>query len=82
MTTGWWSKTWTGADIQPGNELLADNGDGTWTLTVDLTGDPEFIGLLYEQHLLFTGSGSGRTTVPSAKPTGTASTASAWKAAT
>ena len=54
---GWWSKTWTGADIQPGNDLLADNGDGTWTLTVDLTGDPEFIGLLYEQHLLFTGSG-------------------------
>ena len=57
VTTGWWSKTWTGGDFQPGNELLADNGDGTWTLTVDLTGDPEFIGLLYEQHLLFTGSG-------------------------
>ena len=57
VTTGWWSKTWTGADIQPGNDLLADNGDGTWTLTVDLTSDPELVGLLYEQHLLFTGSG-------------------------
>ena len=57
VTTGWWSTTWTGADIQPGNERLADNGDGTWTLTVDLTGDAAILELLDEQHLLFTGGG-------------------------
>ena len=56
VTSGWWSTTWTGADIQPGNELLEDNGDGTWKLTVNLTGDP-LVDLLDEQHLLFTGSG-------------------------
>ena len=56
VTSGWWSTTWTGNDIQPGNELLADNGDGTWTLTVSLAGDP-LLDVLDDQHLLFTGSG-------------------------
>ena len=56
VTSGWWSTTWTGNDIQPGNELLVDNGDGTWTLTVNLSGDP-LLDVLDEQHLLFTGSG-------------------------
>ena len=54
VTSGWWSTTWTGADIQPGNELLTDNGDGTWTLTVNLAGDP-LLDVLDAQHLLFTG---------------------------
>ena len=54
VTTGWWSDPLP--DIQPGNELLVDNGDGTWTLTVDLSG-AAFLGLLDDQHLLFTGSG-------------------------
>jgi len=57
VTTGWWSVNLTTDDIQPGNELLADNGDGTWTLTVDLTVNPDLIALLDEQHLLFTGGG-------------------------
>ena len=57
VTTGWWSVNLTADDIQPGNELLADNGDGTWTLTVNLTGAPDLVALLDEQHLLFTGSG-------------------------
>ena len=57
VTTGWWSTNLTADDIQPGNELLADNGDGTWTLTVDLTANPDLIALLDEQHLLLTGSG-------------------------
>ena len=57
VTTGWWSTTWTGNDIQPGNELLTDNGDGTWTLAVDLSGDPDLLALLDAQHLLFTGGG-------------------------
>ena len=56
VTSGWWSTTWTGADIQPGNELLEDNGDGTWKLTINLAGDP-LLDLLDDQHLLFTGSG-------------------------
>ena len=56
VTSGWWSTTWTGNDIQPGNELLADNGDGTWTLTINLAGDP-LLDVLDAQHLLFTGSG-------------------------
>lgn len=54
VTTGWWSTTWTGNDIFPGNELLTDNGDGTFTLTVNLSGDP-IVDLLDDQHLLFTG---------------------------
>ena len=54
VTTGWWSTTWTGVDIQPGNELLTDNGDGTWTLEVNLSGDP-ILDLMDDQHLLFTG---------------------------
>ena len=54
VTSGWWSTTWTGADIQPGNEKLTDNGDGTWILEVNLTGDP-LLDVLDEQHLLLTG---------------------------
>ena len=56
VTSGWWSTTWTGDDIFPGNELLTDNGDGTFTLTVNLAGDP-LLDVLDVQHLLFTGSG-------------------------
>ena len=54
VTSGWWSTTWTGVDIQPGNEHLTQNADGTWTLEVNLTGDP-LLDVLDEQHLLFTG---------------------------
>ena len=56
VTTGWWSTTWTGNDIQPGNELLEDLGDGTYRLTVNLAGDA-ILDLMDAQHLLFTGSG-------------------------
>ncbi len=55
VTTGWWSGSWRDKDFQPGNdELLVDNGDGTWTLEVNLS-DASFLDLLDEQHLLFTG---------------------------
>ena len=56
VTTGWWSTQW-GADIQPGNELLKDNGDGTWTLTVNLSEDAALQDVLDQQHLLLTGDG-------------------------
>lgn len=56
VTSGWWSTTWTGNDIQPGNELLTDNEDGTYTLAINLAGDP-LLDVLDAQHLLFTGSG-------------------------
>ena len=57
ITTGWWSTNLTDPDIQPGNELLTDNGDGTWTVEVTLANSADLLGLVDEQHLLFTGSG-------------------------
>ena len=54
VTSGWWSTTWTGDDIYAGNERLKDNGDGTMTLEVNLTGDP-LVDLLDQQHFLLTG---------------------------
>lgn len=56
VTSGWWSTTWTGEDIFPGNERLEDLGDGTYKLTVNLAGDP-LLDVLDAQHLLFTGGG-------------------------
>ena len=55
VTTGWWSGSWCDKDFQPGNDdRLVDNGDGTWTLEINLSGDP-FVELIDAQHLLFTG---------------------------
>ena len=56
LTNGWWSSLYTSNFITPGNELLADNGDGTWTLSVNLEGDP-LLEMLDDRHLLFTGGG-------------------------
>lgn len=55
VTTGWWDPTWAVGDIQPGNELIKDNEDGTWTVTINLSGDPTFVEALVDRHLLFTG---------------------------
>ena len=55
VTTGWWDPSWKVGDIQPGNELLTDNGDGTWTVEINLTDDPDFVAALIDRHLLFTG---------------------------
>ena len=57
VTNGWWDASWKVGDIQPGNELLKDNGDGTFTLTVNLTNDPDFVASLDQKHILFTGAG-------------------------
>ena len=54
VTTGWWSTTWTGNDFMPGSEGLTDNGDGTFTLEINLAGDP-ILDVMDAQHLLFTG---------------------------
>ena len=41
----------------PGNDLLTDNGDGTWTVEVTLANSADLLSLVDVQHLLFTGSG-------------------------
>ncbi|MBO7365823.1 MAG: hypothetical protein J6U28_03930 [Bacteroidales bacterium] len=56
VTTGWWSTNWTSDDIFVGNELITDNGDGTYSLAVTLAGSP-ILDVLDDQHLLFTGGG-------------------------
>ena len=55
VTNGWWDVNWKVGDVMPGNELLKDNGDGTFTLTVNLADDPDLVASLDEKHLLFTG---------------------------
>ena len=56
ITTGWWSTTWTGDDITTGSDRIIDNGDGTYTIEINFTGDP-IMDVLDDQHLLFTGGG-------------------------
>jgi hypothetical protein len=56
ITNGWWDVEWVGGDIQPGNELLTDNGDGTFTLKVELANQPDLVATLLDKHLLFTGA--------------------------
>jgi len=60
VTNGWWDTQWMGADndIAPWNmaERIIDNGDGTFYIEVDLTGDP-LVETIDQKHLLFTGSG-------------------------
>ena len=59
--TGWWSFDSAGEfDIHGGDERIIDNGDGTFTLAYTLSEEPlasGILGLIDEQHLLFTGSG-------------------------
>ncbi len=57
ITTGWWSTTWTGADIGKGDERIILSDDGTtYKIEIDLSGDP-ILDVLDQQHLLFTGEG-------------------------
>ena len=61
VTTGWWGTQWLGKDndIAPWNmaERIIDNGDGTFSILVDFSEDPEILETIDAQHLLFTGSG-------------------------
>ena len=36
----------TADDIMPGNDLLTDNGDGTWTVEVTLANSADLLGLV------------------------------------
>ena len=54
ITTGWWSTTWANQDFMPGSEHFTDNGDGTWTLEINLKDDP-ILDVIDAQHLLITG---------------------------
>lgn len=59
--TGWWAFDGDGAyDIHGGDERIIDNGDGTFSLAYTLSEEPlasGILGLIDEQHLLFTGTG-------------------------
>ena len=63
VLTGWWSAQWPAAD-DSGNgdinvnwtDIVADNGDGTFTVTLDFTGH-EILDAMDQQNLLFAGSG-------------------------
>ena len=55
---GWWSVGNNDAnDITPAYEGLVDNGDGTFTFVVDISGNADLLAVLDDQHLLFAGDG-------------------------
>ena len=55
---GWWSVGNNDAnDITPNYEGLVDNGDGTFTIELDLPSKPDLVAVLDEKHLLFAGDG-------------------------
>ena len=57
ITTGWWTVSYTGADIGKGDERIIVSEDGTkFTIAIKLEGDP-ILDVLDAQHLLFTGEG-------------------------
>ena len=63
VLTGWWSAQWPTAD-DSGNgdvnvnwtDIVSDNGDGTFTVTLDFTGHA-ILDAMDEQNLLFAGAG-------------------------
>ena len=57
VTNGHWSVEWSKGDLGRSSELMAENEDGTCTVTIDLSGEADLVATLEEKHLLFTGSG-------------------------
>ena len=63
VLTGWWNAQWPAADDSGNGDLnvnwtdnVVDNGDGTFTVTIDFTGHA-ILDSMDEQNLLFAGSG-------------------------
>ena len=65
VVNGWWGEQWPQAnpttdggeyDIKPTTEGVVDNGDGTYTFTVEF-GEHSIVPTLDEKHLLFAGDG-------------------------
>ena len=61
IVTGWWNNQWPFGkekDITPNEytDMLIDNGDGTYTIELDLK-DTDLAANMDAEHLLFTGSG-------------------------
>ena len=65
VLNGWWGEQWPQAnptadggeyDIKPTTEGVVDNGDGTYTFTVEF-GEHSIVPTLDEKHLLFAGDG-------------------------
>ena len=58
IVTGWWNCQWPAADtdITTGNEMIIDNGDGTYYIELNLA-ESALAGAMDAEHLLFTGSG-------------------------
>lgn len=62
VVTGWWNAQWPEADsggafdFNTNSEEWIDNEDGTFTLPITF-GNHEIVGLIDDQHLLFTGGG-------------------------
>ncbi len=55
VTTGWWSTNLI-SGVSQGSKFLADNGDGTFTLTINFAGSP-ILDVIDRQHLMFVGQG-------------------------
>lgn len=53
VTNGWWDVQWQ-SDFTPVNGLI-DNGNGTWTLAINLSGS-DLVNTIDQKHLLFTGT--------------------------
>lgn len=59
IVTGWWNNQWPdGTDIKPDahEDMIIDNGDGTFYIELDLKGS-DIAAAMDAEHLLFTGSG-------------------------
>lgn len=56
LTTSWWSVTWTGDNVGMGNELLVNEGDGKYSIEIDLSSD-ELAEHIDQELMLFTGGG-------------------------
>ena len=57
VTNGWWDTSWNVGDVGANSERMIDNGDGTYYIEVDISGDADFLATVDQKHILFTGEG-------------------------